>query len=413
VRQRDLALEKGGDRSTVGGMGQRLQNLLVVCQVAISLVLLVGAGLTVRTVINLDNVPQGFNSENVLSMRISLASAFNDDQLRLDFYQRVLARVKSFPNVTAAAVARDFPLDGDPSGSRLTVIQVEGHSVTAGGESLEADLRVASADYFRTLEIPLKAGRMFTDADNVSAPRVVVINNSMARRYWGDGNAVGKRLHDEFTGEWSTIIGVVGDVKHHGLASEVTDEFYVPFAQNPLYGAFLLVRTKSDPKALVRPVVDAIHAIDPDQPASNIRTLEEARDEYLASPRLTAILLGLFAALAVIITAAGIGGVIGFSVSQRTREIGVRMALGAEKKNVLMMVLRQGVTLVAFGLFFGMAGAITLTRLISGLLFGVQPTDPLTFGVGILCFIAIAVIACLLPARTAATVDPMVALRTS
>jgi predicted permease len=275
----------------------------------------------------------------------------------------------------------------------------------------QADFRSVSPDYFRTLGIPLVEGRVFSRNDTDKSPQVALVNQSLSRRHWGTESPIGRRVSADSGKTWQTVVGVVGDVRHYGLDSEPADEMYMPFDQVPIREGSLLVRTTGDPHGAARLIEDEIHAIDPDQPIANVESLEEIRSESLASPRLTASLLGMFALLALVITGAGLAGVVAFSVSQRTQEIGVRMALGAERGEVLSMVLREGMRLVLAGLVIGVAGALAASRLMAGLLYGVGTHDPLTFsGVGVV-LIAVAAVACLVPARRAATVDPMVALR--
>jgi predicted permease len=256
-------------------------------------------------------------------------------------------------------------------------------------------------------------GRFFTPSDGPTSPNVAIVNQTLAHRYWGRETAVGQRISADSGKTWITIVGVVGDVHHYGLDSEPSDEVYLPFSQLPFREGTFLVRTSADPGAMARRIGEEVLAIDPGQPLANVQTLDEVRGEALASPRLTTTLLLMFALLALCITAAGLGGVVAFSVSQRTQEIGVRMALGAGRGEVLGMVLREGLSLVVFGLALGIAAAMLLTRLMSGLLFQVEATDPFTFVGMALVLILIAAVACLAPARRASTVDPMVALRAS
>jgi putative ABC transport system permease protein len=277
----------------------------------------------------------------------------------------------------------------------------------------QGDFRSVSPNYFRTLGIPLVSGRLFTSTDGAEAPQVAVVNRSLARHYWGEESPLGRRISADSGKTWVTVVGVVGDVRHYGLDRNPTDELYMPFAQVPIREGSLLVRTTGDPHQAASIVQEEIKAIDPDQPIANVETLEELRGESLASPRLTASLLMMFALLALVITGAGLAGVIAFSVSQRTQEIGVRMALGAERSEVLSMVVGEGMRLVFAGLVFGVAGALAAARLMAGLLYGVKTTDPATF-IGVSAVLAaVAIAACLVPARRATRVDPMVALRTA
>jgi predicted permease len=290
---------------------------------------------------------------------------------------------------------------------------IEGQPPAEEGARPIGDLRSATPEYFQTLGIPLVAGRLFTSSDGPKSPQVAVVNQTLARRYFGSESPLGHRLSADSGESWITIVGVVGDVRQYGLDSAPADEVYLPFSQFPLREGSFLVRTSADPAGMARRIGEEVLAIDPGQPLANVQTLEEVRSEALASPRLTTTLLLIFALLALCITAAGLGGVVAFSVSERTQEIGVRMALGAGRGEVLGMVLRDGLRLVAFGLALGIGTAILLTRLMTGLLFQVEATDPITFAAMTLILVLIAAAACLIPARRASTVDPMIALRAS
>jgi putative ABC transport system permease protein len=405
------ALRDGG-AATSGGRSTRMRSALVVAQVAVSVVLLIGAGLMVRSLIALQRVDPGFNPERVLTLTLDLNwSRYTTADLIRGFHERLHARLGAQPGIVAAASTMVFPLGATHhTGFEF---EIEGRPRDPGVALPQGDFRSVSADYFRTLGIPLVEGRVFTGTDEPESTPVALVNQSLARRYWPEESPLGRRVSPDSGKTWLTVVGVVGDVRHYGLDSEPAAELYAPFSQVPVREGSLLVRTSGDPHAAARIVEDEIHAIDPDQPVANVETLEEIRGESLASPRLTASLLGMFALLALVITGAGLAGVVAFSVSQRTQEIGVRMALGAERGEVLSMVLRQGMRLVLAGLVLGVAGALLATRLISGLLYGVGTTDPLTFaGVG-LVLMAVAAAACLVPARRAATVDPIIALRSA
>jgi predicted permease len=288
---------------------------------------------------------------------------------------------------------------------------IEGHTLAPNEPVPQADFRVVSPEYFDVIGLPLIKGRLFTDMDHDRALNVAIINQSMARHRWNNEDPVGRRVSFDQGRTWVTIVGVVGDVKQYGLNSNVTDELYRPLAQNP-GGANLLVRTAADPLAMSQQLREAVYKIDSETAISDVQTLEEIRSESLASPRLTTILLGLFAVLALTITAAGLGGVMALWVSQRTQEIGIRIALGASPAIVQRMGLRQGLTLVLTGLALGLLGAIVLTRFISAMLFGVEPTDPITYMAVLMVYLGVAAVACFVPARTATTIDPLVAVRT-
>ncbi|HEX2220019.1 MAG TPA: ABC transporter permease [Gemmatimonadales bacterium] len=403
------ALKEGG-AAVSGGGSHRIRAALVVAQVAVSMVLLVGAGLLLRSLLALQALNPGFDTERVLTMTLDLDwSRYTTDDLVRGFHDRLHARLAAQAGVVATASSLTFPLDGH---RRINVnFLVEGQPPTDDGAQPLGDLRSASPDYFHTLGIPLVTGRLFTPSDGPDAPSVAIVNQTLARRHWGTESPVGRRISADTGKTWITIVGVVGDVRHYDLESEPSDEVYLPFAQLPFRESTFLVRTTADPGAMARRIAAEVLAIDAGQPVANVRTLEELRGEALASPRLTTTLLLLFALLALCITAAGLGGVVAFSVSQRTQEIGVRMALGASRSEVLGMVLREGLRLVGVGLLVGIAAAILLTRLMAELLFHVDATDPFTFAVMGILLLLIAAAACLVPARRASSVDPLVALR--
>ena len=407
-----VAALKDGGTAVSGGGSQRVRAALVVAQVAVSMVLLVGAGLMLRSLLALQAVDPGFDSQRVLTMTLDLNwSRYTTNELVLGFHDRLHARLAGQPGVIATASSLTFPLDGH---RRINVgFVIEGQPPAEEGAQPLGDLRSATPDYFRTLGIPLVTGRFFTPSDGPKSPNVAIVNQTLARRYWGRETAVGHRISADSGESWITIVGVVGDVHHYGLDSEPSDEVYLPFSQAPFREGTFLIRTSADPGAMARRIGEEVLAIDPGQPLTNVQTLDQVRGEALASPRLTTTLLLMFAVLAVCITAAGLGGVIAFSVSQRTQEIGVRMALGAGRGEVLGMVLREGLSLVVVGLVLGIAAATLLTRLMAGLLFRVEPTDPPTFVGMALILMLIAAVACLAPARRASSVDPMVALRAS
>jgi putative ABC transport system permease protein len=403
---------KDGGAATSGGQSLRLRAMLVTAQVAVSVVLLIGAGLMVRSLLALQRVNPGFDSERVLTMTLDLNwSRYTTSDLIRGFHERLHARLAGQPGLVAAASTMVFPLEGN---RRMGFeFELEGRERHPGDALAQGDFRSVSPDYFRTLGIPLVTGRIFTASDGPQTTQVALVNQSLARRYWGTASPLGARISADSGQTWITIVGVVGDVRHYGLDTEPADELYAPFAQVPVREGSLLIRTTGEPLAIARRIEDEVHAIDPAQPVANVASLEELRSQSLASSRVTASLLGLFAMLALLITGAGLAGLVAFSVSQRTQEIGVRMALGAERSEVLGMVLREGMRLVLVGLAAGVVGAVALTRVMAGLLYGVPATDPLTFAGVALVLVAVAAVACLVPARRAATVDPIVALRSS
>ena len=405
------ALKEGG-AATGGSRSSRIRAALVVAQVAVSVVLLVGAGLLVRSLRELQRVDPGYNSDNVLTMTLDLNwSRYTTNALVLDFHRRLQARLGDQAGIVSTASSLSFPLSGNrPFGFDF---QIEGRPADADGSVPRADFRSVSPGYFSTLGIPLITGRNFTETDGPGTPEVVLINQSLARKYWGKDDPLGARITADSGKTWNTVIGVVGDVRQYGLDAGPADEMYAPFAQSPIREGQFLVRTTADPAAVGKRVADAVHALDPAQPVAKMRTLEQLRSDSLASPRLTALLLSLFSLLALVITCAGLAGVIAFSVSQRSQEIGVRMALGAARNEVLRMVVFEGMRLVAAGLVLGVAGALALTRLMTIHLFQVEATDPATFLLTAAVLVGVAVVACLVPARRAASVDPIVALRST
>jgi predicted permease len=403
------ALKEGNARTTASAGKHRLQGAMVVAQIAVSFALLIGAGLTTRSLIKLQGVDPGFTAANVLSMTVATDDFNPNMEQRKQFYRELLGRLDAHPAVESAAATMTYPFDG--RGQMDVNFQIEDRPIPEGQRRPEADIRIVSNDYFRTMGIPIVAGRGFTDADHEGSTNVAVINEHMARGYFGDESPLGKKVSWNRGNTWLTIVGVVGDVRQYGLDSEIEDEIYQPIQQLFMMVTSVVVRTQGDPTALTKEVVDVIHELEPHQAVADVQTMEQRRSRTLSSPRLVTILLSIFAGLALVITSAGIGGVLAFSVSQRTSEIGLRMALGADGRKVLLTVLRQGMTLVVGGLALGVVSAVALTRFVSSLLFQIEATDPLTFATVFVTLVAVATAACLIPARRATTIDPMTALR--
>lgn len=405
-------LKSGGTGATGGGR-QRLRGLLVVSQVAVSFVLLVGAGLMLRTFVNLIRVEPGFDSSHVLTARLDLDwSRYTTGASRRAFADELTELLLARPGVQSVAFASSVPLDGQPS--RPLPVTIKGRDTP---EQPLVETRIVSKDYFRVIEIPRLSGETFFLHDE-GAQQQVVVNATMADRYLdGIDQAVGRHIRLE-NGSWWRVIGVVGDVRHDGLGEAIDPAIYRPQAATGMRDMRVLVRSSMDEANTAMLLRRLVRSIDTDQPVTAVRSLVEVRRESLASPRVTALLVGGFAILALIITATGIAGVIAYSVSQRTREIGIRMALGAGRDSVLSMVLRQGLREVAIGLAVGFVGAVVLTRVLegvltgSGMLFGIHPTDILTFGGVTVVLLAVALAACAAPARRATAIDPMHALRT-
>jgi putative ABC transport system permease protein len=408
ARKLSGAIYHASGSSTAGRERQRARHLLVVSQLAVTFVLLIGAGLMLRSMIKLQQVDPGFSPENVLTMQIDLDwTVYSENAERRRFYNSLLERTRNLPGVFSAALAGTIPLEG---GLPNTAFRIEGQPTLEDGTGPRTDVQTVSPGYFETLRIPLLRGRTFTDFDHDEAVQVAVVNQSVAQRYWGAADPVGTRVSDD--GEnWVTVVGVVGDVKQEGLGEEFPHQVYLPLSQNLPLAFNFLIRTGGNPMSIAREATAVIHSIDPRQPVAFVKTMEDVRSENIAAPRLVTLLLALFAALALTISVAGIVALVAFTVTQRTRELGIRLALGAAKGSVLWMVVRQGVVLVLVGLLAGAAAALALTRFIGSWLYGVTATDPVTFLLISLVFASTAVVAAYVPARRAARVDPMTALR--
>ncbi len=404
------SLKQGGKGSADAGAHRRLQSALIVLQVAVSVVLLIGAGLLLASFYRLQRVDPGYRGDRVLA-----AEAFGNFtkyptvDAQLLFYLPLIDRLEQQPGVASAAVTNAVPLSGVAPGS--TPFQIEGRTMDNPDQRPTADIRIASARYFETLGVPLVRGRLFTDLDHREAQPVAVINQSMMR-YWENQDPIGSRISVNNGRSWATVVGVVGDVRQFGLDQQAVAQVYVPLRQTPFgLAGRVLVRTNGEPALASSMLRDAIHALDPDMPVENTQTLTDLRDTFLTTPRLTATLLTLFAALALVVTISGITGVIATSVSERTQEFGVRMALGASRTGVLTMVARQGMVLVALGLALGVAGAIAAGRVLASYLYETQPTDPIIYAGVSAAFLLAGGLACLGPSWRATTVDPLLALR--
>jgi len=386
-----------------------VRSALIVAQVAISFMLLIAAGLTLRSVVKLQDLDPGFRTDNILTMRVALNFTKYRDARAREFWQRFEHGLTALPGVIDAAGGGTFPLNS--TGLPNTTFELENHPLAPGEMPPRVDVHAATPGYFRTIGQPLLRGRSFTTDDGVGDRQVVVINESMARHFWPGIDPIGKRISGDGRHTWATIVGVVQDARQQ-LATAPADQVYVPLSENgPMLTMNWLVHTDLPPAVMERQVKALMHSIDPEQPVDQFRTMDEVRGESLQAPRTAATLLGIFALLALVITAAGLTGVVAYWVNQRTQEFGVRMALGAQRTGVVGLVLRQGVQFVLIGLGIGLAGALVLTRWIASLLFEVEPTDALTFLAVSAVMVTVAVLACLIPARRAATVDPIVALR--
>lgn len=407
----NTALKAGGRRGqTSGGLKvtrHSLRGLLVISELALSLVLLVGAGLLMRSFARIQSIPPGFATDHVLSMQVAASGGkYHDAKAVAQFYREVGIRVAHLPGVVAQGVVSALPLTGAVGWGE---INVEGFT-PAPGQELQVDIRVASADYFRTMEIALRKGRFFSDHDTADMQRVAIIDDRFAQRFWARDNPIGKHVSFD-PKKPMTIVGVVGSVKQYGLASESKIVVYVPDQQEPNNQMFLAVRTSFDPANVSAAVVREIHAVNPSAAVYQVRTMQDRLYDSLARQRFSSIMLGTFALFGLILAAIGLYGVMSYLVTQGTHDIGVRVALGAPRANVIQTVMRQGAGLAMAGIAAGLIGATALTRVMSGLLFGVSATDATTFLTVTLILVAIAMLASYIPARRATKIDPIVALR--
>lgn len=402
---------KGGGR---GGTGEARRNrptrFLVTFEIALSLVLLIGAGLMIKSFVRLEQVNPGFETRNVVTLRLSLpATRYPDSQSRATFFQQVVSRLQSLPGVLAAGAVSRLPLT---SGNSSRGLKIEGVQDDGFGNGPAGDYRVISPDYFRSMAIPISRGRDLNERDTRDAPAVVIINETMARRYWPDEDPLGKRLRVDTAGEpWMEIVGVVGDVKHFGLDSQSKAEIYVPYTKDPWPFMSLVVRSASDPASLADAIRSEVWGLDRDLPVPAIKTMDQLLAGSISGRRFNTLLLGIFASVALVLSAVGIYGVMSYSVAQRTQEIGIRLALGAKRSEVLKLVVWQGMTLSLTGIGIGFGAALGLSRVLTRLLFAVTATDPATFVIISILLTGVALAACLVPACRAMRLDPMTALR--
>jgi predicted permease len=403
------ALKQGLGRSSSETGGRRTRGMLVVAEVSISLVLLVGAGLMVRTLAKLRAVDPGFDPRGVLSMTVALPDAkYAEPGQRTAFFDAVVERIRALPGIAGVGAIDGLPMTG---GSTQPVL-IEGSPDVPMSEQPEFAVRAVTPGYRDTMRIPLLRGRDLADSDRPDRTQVVLVSESFARRFWPDADPIGRRLSLTFHPGLREIVGVVGDVKQHGLGAILpAPTIYLPVGQEPRYTLQLVVRPKAPLATLATDVSGAIARVDPEQPVTDVMTLEALLDDSLAHQRATMLLLSLFAGFALLLAAIGIYSILSYSVRRRVPEIGLRVALGARRIDVLWMIVGNGLRLTGIGLALGAVGALAATRLLSGLLYGVRPADPLTFAGVALLLTAAALLACWLPARLALRVDPMVALR--
>ena len=406
-------LKEGGRDSVTGRSGKRLRGLLVTAEVAVSLVLLIAAGLLINSFLRLRNIDPGFKVDHLLTMKIELPEPkYEAFERRAAFYTDLLQRVQSLAGVRSAAVTTNLPLYRQ--GNSIAV-RLEGKPDPPPGQELIVVTRIISPAYFETMSIPLLAGRQVTDQDTETTPNVVVISETMARRFWPGEDAIGKRLaagRVRSDADWIQVVGIAKDVRQFELNAEPRPQMYMSYRQADFFAPEdLVVKTDVEPASLAAAVRTAVWEIDKDQPISNIKTMEEILGDSIARQRFSMLLLGIFAGVALLLAAVGIYGVMSYSVAQRTHEIGIRMALGAQTGAVLKLAVGYGLKLVVAGVLIGLVAAFALTRLMATLLFGVTPTDPATFALISLLLVGVAAVASYIPARRATKVDPLVALR--
>lgn len=415
------ALKAGLGRTSSDTGGGTARNALVTCEIALALVLLIGAGLMIRSLFALKNVDPGFRADNVLTMTVSVAgNKFPEAAQQVSFFRRVLARVRSLPGVSAAAVVDDVPLAG---GGSNQPVAIEGHPVVPMSEQPEVSVRVISTGYLKTMAIPLRSGRDFSDADTVTRPAVVLVSESMARQFWPNENPIGKHLTMTFfPDKVREVVGVVGDVRLEGVTEDLgLVALYTPLTQlgnsKSDFGTWhsfsmpVVVRTEGDPAVAMGTVTNAIRELDPTAPVVDAMTMSDLVSESLSQQRFNMLLLAAFAGLALLLAAVGIYSVLAFSVRRRMRDIGIRVALGAQIRDVVRLVLLEAMKPTAMGVAFGLAGSLLLARVISHFLYGIRSTDPLTFAAVSALLVMVAMLASMLPAYRASRVDPVTTLR--
>ncbi|HYU98710.1 MAG TPA: ABC transporter permease, partial [Pyrinomonadaceae bacterium] len=406
------SLKEGGRSGAEGARRNRIRGVLVVGELAIAVVLLVGAGLLIQSLWRLRQVSPGFESQNLLTFVVGIPEVKYPTGKQAQFYRDLITRIQSLPGVRSASSIIPLPLSGD---SFSISFETEGRPV-AKGDRPSADFFAVQGDYFKTLGVSMLKGRDFTERDNKQGPPVVIVNQAFARKFFPNEDPVGKRVRPGISTDTDEpamreIIGVVSDIRNRNLSSELRPGYYMPAAQMPFNQMTLVVRTTNDPHSVITAVQNEVHAMDNELPIFNVKTMDEYISATVAGPRFNATLLVIFAGVALILTIVGLYGVMSYSVAQRTNEIGIRMALGAQTSDVLRLIVSQGFKLVLIGLGIGLAGAFALMRVIASLLFGVTAKDPLTFAAVAVLLALVALLACYIPARRATRLDPLHALR--
>jgi len=404
----NIALHDGSRGISTGRSRARLKNLLVLGQVALSLLLLIGAGLLLRSFQELLRIDPGFDPRNVLTLNLSLPTGrYSKPEQQIAFFNEVVRRVSVLPGVRSAATSAALPL----AWIRITPVLPEGQPNVPLAQRAFIDIEAISPGWFQTMRVPLRGGRGFTDFDDADAPKVVIANESFARRFWPGQNAVGKRV---IVGRWTEpaeVIGVAADIRNKGLEQDTQAQLYLSFPQLPWNNMNLLVRTDVAPRSITSAVRAAIADVDPEQPLSNIKTVDDLLDNSRAQPRSVIVLVGVFSATALALAVIGLYGVLAYSVAQRRREFSIRLAVGARPADILRLVLRQGLLLAATGIAIGLTMALWLTRLVSSMLYKVGTRDLTTFVLAPLAFLCVALLASYLPARRVMKVAPIDELR--
>jgi putative ABC transport system permease protein len=413
------ALKEGGRGATAGRRHNQMRNGLVVGEIALALVLLVGAALLIKSYVRLQNVNPGLNPHNVLTVEISLPSLkypapetffYLGTEKTIQFFEEANRKIAKLPGVEASAATSLLPLSGSNNDSSFAI---EGRENVAGSPTPDEEIRTITPDYFRVLQVPILQGRSFTDADTAMSPLVVIVNQTLARKYFGNGDALGKRItldNPRRNPKWATIVGIVGDIRHRGLAVDPEPEYYVPHSQMPLRSMVLAVRSSQDPRSLTSAIRREIESIDPDEAIANVRTLDAVVSDSVAPRRFAVVLLGVFAGVALLLAAVGVYGVMSYLVVQRTHEIGVRMALGAQRRDVLGLIVGHAGKLVGLGTAIGLVLALLSTRALTVLLYNVGAFDFITFALVTIALGGIALLASYVPAVRATRANPMIAL---
>jgi putative ABC transport system permease protein len=410
-------LKEGARGATSDRGSHAVRRILVVAELALALTLLTGAGLLVKSFARLQGVDPGFEPDNLLTFNLSLPNTrYASDTAQIAFFDAALPRIAQVPGVRAVGATSVLPFSGAWSTASF---EIEGYQAPRGQPGPWGDLRIVSPGFFEAMQVPLIKGRVLTDDDRAGAPLVAVIDDEFVRRYYPDQDPIGKRFTfgppagaaDTSSREWIQIVGVVGHTKHEGLAAEPRIQYYLPYRQNGTPVLTVAARTAGNPESYVNAVRLAVREVDPDQPIANVRTMDELLEQSVGQRKLSMVLLSLFSGIALLLASVGIYGVMSYSVAQRSREIGVRIALGAERGDVLRLVLRQGMRVALAGVGAGLVIAFGLTRVIASQLYDVRPTDPITFVLVASLLTGVALVANLVPALRATRVDPAVVLR--